>query len=292
MEQILHKKISLKKNKQIHHNFFPSLIITRNTTPLCPICRNRITHIYPKHVAEDQAANFEAERARAAKLLEEQQQQTEGSEEIREPTAFDIKSGPDSTLVSLKNSKLEAFVEEINKFPNRKTLVFCQFTMLMDMLEELLTNLKIGYVRLDGTMSKEDRKISTDEFDKNPECIVYLISLKAGGTGLNLISATQVFIMDPWWNPAVESQAIDRAYRFGQYADVRVVHFITQDAIEAKIQELQEHKRGVAEQALSGSGTADGLRIRDLNVLFSRNAFYHIGQNNNNNANAQANNGH
>lgn len=98
---------------------------------------------------------------------------------------------------------------------------------------------------------------------------IFLISLKAGGCGLNLTAAQQVFMLDPWWNPAIEQQAIDRVHRLGQSEEVKVFRFIMKDTIEEQIRELQDQKRKLADGALGGDmSQLSSLRIKDLRLLF------------------------
>jgi len=116
-------------------------------------------------------------------------------------------------------------------------------------------------------MSRSQKANEIKLFNKSPDHTVFLISLKAGGVGLNLTEAKQVLLVDPWWNPAVEQQAIDRVHRFGQTDGVHVVHFIVEDTIEARIMELQEQKKLLAKGAL-GETPMTRLQIRDLRMLF------------------------
>ena len=134
---------------------------------------------------------------------------------------------------------LETIISE-----DHKVLVFSSFVKYLELYEQYLTERQIGFTMLTGdTQNREDviRKFQTDNDIK-----VFLISLKAGGVGINLTSADYVFILDPWWNPAVENQAIDRAYRIGQERNVFVYKFITADTLEEKIINLQNHKSDLA----------------------------------------------
>ncbi|HWT75992.1 MAG TPA: SNF2-related protein [Mobilitalea sp.] len=128
-------------------------------------------------------------------------------------------------------------------------LVFSQFTKLLRLLEAELRESRISYYYLDGTMKPEERKLEIDNFNSDREA-VFLISLKAGGTGLNLTKADTIIHFDPWWNPAVEDQASDRAHRIGQKKVVQVYKLITEGTIEEKIAELQEKKRNLIESVI------------------------------------------
>ena len=130
-----------------------------------------------------------------------------------------------------------------------KLLVFSQFVKHLEIIREYLNNRKIAFAYLDG--SSNDRKEQVEKFNKDPELKVFLISIKAGGLGLNLTEADYVFILDPWWNPAVEAQAIDRAHRIGQKRKVFTYKFITRNTVEEKILTLQKHKLKLAENLIS-----------------------------------------
>ncbi len=147
---------------------------------------------------------------------------------------------------------------------DHKALVFSQWTSLLDRAQERLDQLGIAWVRLDG--STRDRQAVIDQFQSDDGPPVFLLSLKAGGTGLNLTAADYVFHLDPWWNPAVERQATDRAHRIGQDKPVVSYKLIAEATVEERILELQEAKRGLAEAAIGTEGgfvkalTADELR--------------------------------
>jgi SNF2 family DNA or RNA helicase len=121
-----------------------------------------------------------------------------------------------------------------------KVLIFSQFVKHLELVRQYLRNHKIDFAYLDG--SSTDRKEQVDRFNKDPHLKVFLISIKAGGLGLNLTEADYVFILDPWWNPAVEAQAVDRAHRIGQKKKVFTYKFITRNSVEEKILLLQKRK--------------------------------------------------
>jgi superfamily II DNA or RNA helicase len=146
----------------------------------------------------------------------------------------------------------EAFEE------GHKTLVFSQFTSLLAILRARLDERKIPYEYLDGRT--RDRQSKVERFQNDASCRLFLISLKAGGLGLNLTAAEYVFLLDPWWNPAVEAQAIDRAHRIGQSRHVFAYRLIARDTVEERVLELQQRKRRLADAIL----TADNSLIRDL----------------------------
>jgi len=149
-----------------------------------------------------------------------------------------------------------------------KALVFSQFTKMLGILREHLDKDGVDYEYLDGRTHKRQPKI--DRFQNDPDCKLFLISLKAGGLGLNLTAADYVFLLDPWWNPAVESQAIDRTHRIGQTRQVFAYRLIARDTVEEKILQLQETKRNLADAIIN----ADNSLIRsmgkeDLELLLS-----------------------
>jgi SNF2 family DNA or RNA helicase len=138
----------------------------------------------------------------------------------------------------------------------------------MDLIGRELDALKIPFLRLDG--STRDRASLVERFQsKTSEESVMLISLKAGGVGLNLTAADHVYIMDPWWNPSVEDQAADRAYRIGQQNPVLVHKLVCSGTLEEKILELQSHKRGLARAVLDGGDASAALTREDLMFLLS-----------------------
>lgn len=149
-----------------------------------------------------------------------------------------------------------------------KTLVFSQFTGVLAIVRTQLDREKISYEYLDG--KTRDREARVARFQSDPACKLFLISLKAGGTGLNLTAAQYVFLLDPWWNPAVEAQAIDRAHRIGQTNQVFAYRLIARDTIEEKVLQLQAAKRDLADAILTAdSSILRALNKEDLELLLS-----------------------
>jgi SNF2 family DNA or RNA helicase len=179
------------------------------------------------------------------------------------PTA--VRAGP----APQTSSKLERLLDAIEDAAadGHRVLVFSQWTTLLDLIEPHLKRQAIGFVRLDGTTA--DRAGVVHEFQADDGPPVMLLSLKAGGTGLNLTAADHVFLVDPWWNPAVEDQAADRAHRIGQDKPVMVYRLVARDTVEERILELQEKKRGLAEAALSEAGRATAITRDDLLALLA-----------------------
>jgi superfamily II DNA or RNA helicase len=150
----------------------------------------------------------------------------------------------------------------------RKALVFSQFTSLLTLLRQRLDAEKVSYEYLDG--KTRDREAHVARFQDDPACSLFLLSLKAGGVGLNLTAAEYVFLLDPWWNPAVEMQAIDRTHRIGQLKPVFAYRLVARETVEERILELQSHKRALAD-AILDAGTAGlrGLQREDLEQLLA-----------------------
>lgn len=170
-----------------------------------------------------------------------------------------------------KNSKLDILINIINDSSDEKILVFSQFTKVLEVIGKRLNEENILYSYLDGKTSAKDRLKLVKEFNTNNNK-VFLISLKAGGTGLNLTSAKIVVHFDPWWNPAVEDQASDRAHRIGQKSVVNVIKLIAKDTAEERVINLQEAKKELIEDVINGnldnSATLKNLSKDDIIDLF------------------------
>ena len=166
-----------------------------------------------------------------------------------------------------RSSKLDLLQETLDEAvaEGHKALVFSQWTGLLDRVEPYLRRAGLDFVRLDG--STRDRGAVVERFQASDGPPVMLVSLKAGGTGLNLTAADHVFMLDPWWNPAVEDQAADRAHRIGQTRPVLVHKLVAEDTVEARILELQQRKRALADAALAGADAATSLTREDLLAL-------------------------
>jgi len=168
------------------------------------------------------------------------------------------------------SAKLDLLVDKLQEdvVENHKALVFSQFTTLLDYCGKALKAAHIDFAYLDG--STRDRAQAIEEFTQQSNKRVFLISLKAGGTGLNLTSADYVFHLDPWWNPAVESQATGRAHRIGQKNVVQSIKLVASNSIEEKIVQLQESKRQLASAVLqSDQGFVKSLDLDMVNELFT-----------------------
>jgi superfamily II DNA or RNA helicase len=165
------------------------------------------------------------------------------------------------------SSKIERLLEALQEAASdgHKALVFSQWTSLLDLVEPHLQNARIRFTRLDG--STRDRGAVVTDFQREDGPPVMLVSLKAGGTGLNLTAADHVFLLDPWWNPAVEDQAADRAHRIGQDRPVMVYRMVAKDTVEERIFALQSKKRALADVALGDADHAGGITKDELLAL-------------------------
>lgn len=150
-----------------------------------------------------------------------------------------------------------------------KVLMFSSFVKHLDLFRESFDQRGLNYAYLTGSRNQQQRKSAVQAFQKEKGCPVFLISLKAGGVGLNLTAADYVFLLDPWWNPAAELQALNRAHRIGQDKNVFVIRFLSGDTIEEKIQRLQQRKRELAETVVSSNNPLRNLSEKEVLELFS-----------------------
>jgi len=167
--------------------------------------------------------------------------------------------------------KLDELSREITEnISDHKALIFSQFLGMLALIKAKLDELGVKYEYFDGSTTAPDREKAIQSFQNNEDVRVFLISLKAGGVGLNLTAADYVYIVDPWWNPAVEQQAIDRTHRIGQTKNIFAYRMICRDTIEDKILKLQEKKRALAKEIISDdSSFVKSLSREDVEYLFS-----------------------
>jgi SNF2 family DNA or RNA helicase len=167
--------------------------------------------------------------------------------------------------------KLDEIGREITEnISNHKALIFSQFLGMLALIKEKMKELNVDYEYFDGSTSAPDREKAINRFQNEENCRVFLISLKAGGVGLNLTAADYVYIVDPWWNPAVEQQAIDRTHRIGQTKNIFAYRMICTDTVEDKIVKLQERKRALAKDLITDDeGFVKSLTREDVEYLFS-----------------------
>ena len=166
----------------------------------------------------------------------------------------------DKSRIAEPSAKLDMLIPQVVEVleEDHKVLVFSQFTSLLTIVRARLEAEGVRYLYLDG--STRNRGELVDRFQNDPAFKLFLISLKAGGLGLNLTAAEYVFLLDPWWNPAVEAQAIDRTHRIGQIRQVFAYRIIARDTVEEKVLQLQQSKRDLADAIIS----EDNSLIRDL----------------------------
>jgi non-specific serine/threonine protein kinase len=167
--------------------------------------------------------------------------------------------------------KLDELAREISENTGEhKVLIFSQFLGMLSLIKEKIKELGVRFEYFDGSTSATDREKAIQNFQNNEACRVFLISLKAGGVGLNLTAADYVYIVDPWWNPAVEQQAIDRTHRIGQTKNIFAYRMICIDTIEDKILQLQEKKKTLAKELIADeAGFVKALTKADVEYLFS-----------------------
>lgn len=172
-------------------------------------------------------------------------------------------------LVGESSAKIDELLPRLEELAaeGHKVLVFSQFTSMLAIVRERLDSMGMVYEYLDGQTVKRADKV--ERFQTDEDCPVFLISLKAGGHGLNLTASDYVFLLDPWWNPAIEAQAIDRAHRMGQERPVFAYRLIAKDTVEERVLELQASKRKLADALFSeGKSPLQGLTRQDLELLF------------------------
>jgi len=166
----------------------------------------------------------------------------------------DPESSSESPRISLQrlgvnnsSAKVVALIQQLRalrkEHPKMKSVVFSQFTSFMSLIEPALQRVNMKFLRLDGSMAQKTRAAVLEEFRQSNKFTILLLSLRAGGVGLNLTTAKRVYMMDPWWSFAVEAQAIDRVHRMGQEDEVRVYRFIVNDSVEQRMLKIQDRKK-------------------------------------------------
>ncbi|KAF9691927.1 hypothetical protein EKO04_009833 [Ascochyta lentis] len=248
-------------------------------------------------VADDEESEYEAEESDNAEADEVVEPVSKAKTKKRNKGKGKAKAKPKVTLAQLKkeslrskaakqkylrrlrktwmtSAKIEKTMELLSdiaaKDPTEKVLIFSQFTSLLDLLEVPMYERKLRYQRYDGSMSMGDRADAVEKFMDNPDERVMLLSLKAGNAGLNLAKASQVILLDPFWNPYVEEQAIDRAHRMPQPREVTVHRVLVPETVEDRICEIQDKKREMIDTALDEKSSKSLTRLdaRELRFLF------------------------
>ncbi|KAL4874076.1 hypothetical protein BDV12DRAFT_158985 [Aspergillus spectabilis] len=183
-----------------------------------------------------------------------------------------LNPGDDDNQV-LPSSKIRHLMKILRReAPDYKFIVFSVFTSMLDKVEPFLKRAGIGYARYDGSMRNDHREASLEMLRNNRATRVLLCSLRAGALGLNLTAASRVVILEPFWNPFVEEQAIDRVHRLNQTVDVKIYKMIIKDSVEERILDLQDRKREMANVTIEGKTAAAKLTMNDMMALFGKDA--------------------
>ena len=248
-------------------------ILRRLKRDVAPELPPRTEMVLRCELTDQERAVYDAVRAAAEKDVVQALEQGSGVLEVLELLLRLRQASCHSGLIpghdAETSSKIELLLEHVEEIvaEGHKALVFSQFTALLDRVEPHLRRAGIEFLRLDG--STRDREAVVRAFQDESGPPVMLISLKAGGTGLNLTEADHVYLLDPWWNPAAEDQAADRAHRIGQDKPVMVYRLVAQETVEDRILALQEKKRALFDTALGGADRAAKLSKNDLFALLS-----------------------
>ena len=235
--------------------------VFRKRKNACPICRSVIRKVIVQDKASEVSVSMDSAKVGSSSN-----------------SSSNILLGQKSIVQQLtmdnfeSSSKVEAVVrhvKELAKTKGNKGIIFSQYNRMIDIVEWRLKDAGYNVVKLVGSMSLKQRGSVLNKFKTDPDIHIIIMSLKAGGEGLNLQEASHVFVLEPWWNPAVELQAIQRAHRIGQTKTVKAIRFITKDTIEERMSELQEKKQLVFEGTIDSSALAlSQLTTDDLRFLF------------------------
>lgn len=253
-------------------------ILRRTKEKVAPELPPKIEQVVYCALNEEQARAYESIRSKGERRITEMEAKDEGESRIRMAAFTELlrmrQFCADPRLVDpsfgvLGSAKWEAFREILfaGMDDGHRILVFSQFVSMLSILREELDKLGVGYCYIDG--QTVDRLAEADRFNQDPGIPLFLISLKAGGTGLNLTGADTVIHYDPWWNPAVEAQATDRAHRIGQNRIVTSIRLVVADSVEERVQQMQQRKRAFLQELFEASD-AESLKVslRDMKSLF------------------------
>ena len=258
--------------KRIVHPF----MLRRTKTEVVEELPDKMEIVLPVELSEDEMGIYEAIRRKAESMLE--QSGTVSMNALAEITRL-RQAACSAALIEKQwkgeNSKISLFLDLVNEIKEggNRVLVFSQFTSFFQLICHELDKAGEQYLYLDGNVSLKQREHLVDDFQQG-KCPLFLISLKAGGLGLNLTGANYVIHLDPWWNPAIEQQATDRAYRIGQQQNVTVYHLIAQHTIEEKIVRLHQTKRDLADSLLEGTDMSHKLTGKDLLDILSKDTLF------------------
>ena len=258
--------------KRIVHPF----MLRRTKAEVVEELPDKMEIVLPVELSEDEMGIYEAIRRKAESMLE--QSGTVSMNALAEITRL-RQAACSAALIEKQwkgeNSKISLFLDLVNEIKEggNRVLVFSQFTSFFQLICHELDKAGEQYLYLDGNVSLKQREHLVDDFQQG-KCPLFLISLKAGGLGLNLTGANYVIHLDPWWNPAIEQQATDRAYRIGQQQNVTVYHLIAQHTIEEKIVRLHQTKRDLADSLLEGTDMSHKLTGKDLLDILSKDTLF------------------
>ncbi|MFC3928644.1 SNF2-related protein [Streptococcus caprae] len=267
------KKDFLKLDAEAVARYIRPFILRRKKEDVLPELPDLIEMTYPNELAEEQKAIYLAQlrqmqdsirQSSSTELNRRKIEILSGITRLRQicdtPNLFMDYDGPSGKLESLRQLLLQI------KENGHRALIFSQFTGMLAIVEDELANLDMTSYKITGSTPANERQEMTRAFNKGSRD-TFLISLKAGGVGLNLTGADTVVLIDLWWNPAVEMQAISRAHRIGQKENVEVYRLITKGTIEEKILELQESKKNLVTTVLDGNETRASLSIDDIKEI-------------------------
>lgn len=262
------EKYGNKEKKQILKKLITPFILRRKKNEVLDDLPPKTEITLTVQLSDEEKAFYEALRQNALKVLE-----NKDTNDIRFQILAEITRlrraccNPQlvSPGISIESSKLKLFDEVVGELleNGHRALVFSQYVGHLEIIKQHLDNKGIEYQYLDGSTTANKRQEAVEDFQSGKGDL-FLISLKAGGTGLNLTSADFVIHMDPWWNPAVEDQASDRAHRIGQKRPVTVYRLVTENTIEEKILALHHDKRDLADSLLEGTDNSHALSTEDL----------------------------
>lgn len=269
---IIEKKDSNTINSLLHK--ISPFILRRKKEDVITDLPEKIETIQVAKMTVEQNKIYNAELKRTRNILEEYDNKIEILACLTRLRQICVDPGMYIENYGGGSGKVSLAMELINDYLNEghRILLFSQFTTIFSKIEVELKKRKIKYYQLTGKTSAEDRVMMATDFNENDDTKVFLISLKAGGTGLNLVGADIVIHLDPWWNVAAENQATDRAHRIGQTKVVQVIKLISEDSIEQKVIELQERKKEIVKMIVAD----DDSNIRklskdDINFLLDNN---------------------
>ncbi len=272
----IEKKGDESKTKKLNSIIRP-FILRRLKSQVATDLPEKVENIYYTNMTADQEEKYEeAKSYYRHKILDQIDKEglnnsrmtiLEGLTKLRQISNHPRMVDPSYTGDSGKLEDVSHMIENAI-LEGHKLLIFSQFVKHLDIIRELLKSRKLRFAYLDG--SSNDRKEQVEKFNKDPDLKLFLISIKAGGLGLNLTEADYVFLLDPWWNPAVEAQAADRAHRIGQKKKVFTYKFITRNTVEEKILKLQKHKLKLSENLIqSEENVIKTLTVEDIEMLMN-----------------------